>query len=799
MQKTLKFVIIVIFSASLIFFGLVFYIVKNKDTFIPIFIQKLNENIDTPIQIKNVDIEFFESFPNISFILLEIKIQLEKEKIITLKKVSFQCNLYSVLQKQYDIKNIIIKSGSIFINNYAKHPPPKKTFSPKKNTPPLSLGTIFFQNIQIHYKDLEKNIYISWNIRKGKTTFLQMKQDTISLSLSFTGKIKKNTLGENHIWENEGIELSAKQILIIQNTIASIQKLAIETDYSSIQADIIHDTKKTQIDFLSHIPSLKNFIKNIPTNTQNLLKDYKIESEIFLKGSFVSQENKKEIQSTVTFTKIYTSAPDSLWKIHDGYIKSNFFTDFTLPKTHLLSEKITGKLNNSPFTGKIEIHNFENFNTSLEIEGQMKHATQINEFFPLKNMKCTKGNIRYSVCLSKNLVDGNFYPNGEIEFKDIDISLTDPHISVSNGRGVIIFNKKNIAFNELQGNIGKTDINLTGIVRNPFEKKRETILYFSSDYMDIETLLSLKSNDSPKDTSNYTLNRTQKILLSGKIQHIAYHNFHAKNIKIQGNIEHPNSHIYIETTNSMGGSIILKNSIHFNTQPPISYTLEGSMKNIYLDSLFYSCDNFHQNFIQNTHIKGQIDSEFQLSLPMENNWKIETDSLIAFIKIIGKNGELIDFKPMQKLSLFVKEEKLAHITFAKLENQIFIKHKIITIPQMKISSNIKDIFINGTHSFDQKIDYHLQIPILQNKKKDPDAVFGKIEDPEKKSNYLFLKITGSTDNYIINFDSQAIAEKILSDAKEEKKELLDNIHKQKKKKSILLQENEYIDFNNKKE
>ena len=125
-QKILKFVFIFILSTSIIFFGLIFYIVKNKDTFIPLFIQKLNENIDTPIQIKNVDIEVFENFPHISFVLTELKIQLDKEKIIILKKVSFQCNPYNVLQKHYIIKNININSGTIFIDNSSKHSSQKK-------------------------------------------------------------------------------------------------------------------------------------------------------------------------------------------------------------------------------------------------------------------------------------------------------------------------------------------------------------------------------------------------------------------------------------------------------------------------------------------------------------------------------------------------------------------------------------------------------------------------------------------------------------------------------------------------
>ena len=53
-----------------------------------------------------------------------------------------------------------------------------------------------------------------------------------------------------------------------------------------------------------------------------------------------------------------------------------------------------------------------------------------------------------------------------------------------------------------------------------------------------------------------------------------------------------------------------------------------------------------------------------------NNESIDVNS-----KITIEKGELIDFKPLEKLSSYVKLKDLEHIKFSRLENEIKIKIK----------------------------------------------------------------------------------------------------------------------------
>jgi predicted amino acid-binding ACT domain protein len=62
---------------------------------------------------------------------------------------------------------------------------------------------------------------------------------------------------------------------------------------------------------------------------------------------------------------------------------------------------------------------------------------------------------------------------------------------------------------------------------------------------------------------------------------------------------------------------------------------------------------------------------------------------------------------------------------------------------------------------------------------------------------VFLKITGTTDNYAISYDKSAVKKEIISDIKREVRQLKDAFRKKgkKKKKEVELEEEDYFDWN----
>jgi hypothetical protein len=119
---------------------------------------------------------------------------------------------------------------------------------------------------------------------------------------------------------------------------------------------------------------------------------------------------------------------------------------------------------------------------------------------------------------------------------------------------------------------------------------------------------------------------------------------------------------------------------------------------------------------------------------------------------------------------------------------------------MEIKSNVSNISVLGTHSFNQEMDYKLAVPLKNFKKKqDKDEAFGAIEEDNKGNSILFLTVKGTTSNYKIAYDTKRTGKKIKEDLKKEKKEL-EQLFKKKNTEQIESTPNpseyQFFDFEN---
>ena len=86
---------------------------------------------------------------------------------------------------------------------------------------------------------------------------------------------------------------------------------------------------------------------------------------------------------------------------------------------------------------------------------------------------------------------------------------------------------------------------------------------------------------------------------------------------------------------------------------------------------------------------------------------------------------------------------------------------------MEIRSNVSNILISGTHTFDKDIDYHLRVPLKSfiriSKKRD-------YNQNARQGMSLLLKITGNTSDYTISYDTKALKDNFKKDFLDEGEE-----------------------------
>ncbi|MFY8036119.1 MAG: AsmA-like C-terminal region-containing protein, partial [Cyclobacteriaceae bacterium] len=249
---------------------------------------------------------------------------------------------------------------------------------------------------------------------------------------------------------------------------------------------------------------------------------------------------------------------------------------------------------------------------------------------------------------------------------------------------------------------------------------------------------------------------------------------------------------------TMGGKLDLNAIVDAKKTNAIDITSGVKLDGIHIDSVFYVFENFYQKFIEDKHLKGQVYADVNMEMTLTENLKLISKTLIADISTTIKKGELNNFEPLQGLNKYLDDEGLSKLRFADLKNDIHIENETIYIPQMEIKSNVTTLQLSGTHTFDQQINYRVVAPLRNKKKIDPDEAFGAIEETRQGKTQLFLKITGTTDQYKISYDKEAVKKKIVSDLKKEVKELKEafQLKGKKKKKEIELEKDDYFDWEN---
>jgi hypothetical protein len=228
----------------------------------------------------------------------------------------------------------------------------------------------------------------------------------------------------------------------------------------------------------------------------------------------------------------------------------------------------------------------------------------------------------------------------------------------------------------------------------------------------------------------------------------------------------------------------------------IDVMITAKLSGIHVDSAFYVFKNFNQDFIEDKHLKGQANADVMFELSLNEKLKLFPETLIADIRVVVKNGELNNFEPLQKLNKYLDDEGLSRLRFAELKNDIHVENKTVYIPQMEVRSNVTTLQISGTHTFDQQIDYRIITPLKSKRKIDITEATGAMEEQAGQLK-LFLKITGTTDDYKVQYDTEAVRKKIASELKKEVQELKDAFkNKGKTKKKELELSTEEFDWDN---
>jgi len=790
-----------------------------KDRIIRQFVSEANKSLNTPVKIGRINISVFSSFPNLAIVFTDVYIEDSHPgnyPLLTAERISFNLNPIEVWRGNYSIRGLAVSNSE---TNLKINAAGKSNFNIIKESKGEGGGTVKFDlravqlaNTLVNYDDAAANQHHKFSSEKLIASIL-VTGDLYQIEATGDAMTKQIGINRSVFLANKSFTIDTKldydddkkEVLFKPSSLKiSDSEFTVSGDYAFKTKNLINlqaEGKETDIQTLLSL---------MPEATTEKLKKYRSNGNVFFKLSLkgeISQKKSPFISVAFGCTNTTLYHPDYKTQIKhtnlEGSFASSSLTDFS--HARLFLSDVNGELNNQVFKANLSIQDFNNPYVVFDFKGDLDAASIFN-FYPIPELSLVAGFLSADISfegqtsmLKKKATVQKVKTNGAIVMSHLNFAYGSQPVKFTDINGTLQFNNQDLALSNVTGNFENSDFHLNGFFKNII-----TFLLFEdqpigietdlrSNFLDVDQLFAIAFGQEQSDHYRFSISPDVQLNFNCDVKRMKYKRFKPANIKGDLLVKNQVAVSRNIAMNAMGGSLTLNGIVDAKNPKAIDVVSSFKLNGIYVDSVFYVFENFYQDFIQDKHLKGQAFAEVELEMVLNEQLHLIPSTLISDITVAIKNGQLNNFEPMKKLNKYIDDESLSKLRFADLKNEIHIENKTIYLPQMDIKSNATDIRLSGTHTFDQHIDYRVVAPLRGKKKVDPDEAFGAIEDDGSGKPKIFLKISGTTDDYEVTLDKDAVKKKIAGDLKKEVQELKDAFKQKgiKKKKELELSEEEF--------
>ena len=195
--------------------------------------------------------------------------------------------------------------------------------------------------------------------------------------------------------------------------------------------------------------------------------------------------------------------------------------------------------------------------------------------------------------------------------------------------------------------------------------------------------------------------------------------------------------------------------------------LAGGIRDVSLQELFKTYENFGQTMVRHEHLRGALSSEgdMLLSWGLDGSW--HNEHMTASLQTSIAHGELIGFEVFDDVADYLSEHRLIaplvdpedlrrrlqSIQFNPVSQRVEVRQQSVRLPMTVIESSAMNVAVGGTYSFDETIDYTLGFALRDLRAGASDA-FGEMEDDGLGSQF-FLKMQGPIAQPEYKYDREA--------------------------------------------
>lgn len=491
------------------------------------------------------------------------------------------------------------------------------------------------------------------------------------------------------------------------------------------------------------------------------------------------------------------SLPVGNYRIQDFYGKleqyPHAFHDFDgslkITESEIIVSKFDGQIDATDFNfdGKIKNYNLwladkkmgdtqmEFDLTSNEIHFKDLFTYKSENFVPKEyrneDIKQLKVHGRVALHYKDSLQSTDFYLD---EFKG---KMKIHPIKFEQFKGNVHAEKDVLTLNAISGKIGKSNFLVSGkyhLKKNESYKKQGDFLNFQSSYLDFDELLRYQESPTNSEKkvdhdSGFNLFELpfRNIKVNASINHLNYHKYVVKSLQTSMRMKENHTVVFDNLQfNAAGGKVSSKGYLNGSDPKNIYINPSLNIQKVNLDEVLFKFDNFGQDKMVSENVHGLFTGKITGKIALHTDITPKIDESTITMDVAIDNGRLDNFGPMQAMASFFKDKNLTKILFDKLENRLQLQNGKLILPNMLVNSSLGFIELSGSQDMNMNMEYYLRIPLkmvtgvafqkLFGRKKEAVDVNQEDEiiykDPNKKVNYLNLKISGTPENFKISVE-----------------------------------------------
>lgn len=770
LKFSLKFLAVVLGLLFLLSFGGWIYLKQHKADLISYIKTESDKRLNGEVSIGEISISLFHTFPKISISFENVSVRdslwtRHHHDLLSAPRAFASFDFFELVTGHLRISKLILENAEVYLytdstgyNNtsvFRKHPQVANN-----TTGPAHYPNLEMRNSRLIVEKVDKHKFFLFDIHR-----LICRVNTHSDEPQLDLDVNLFTQVKSLIFNREkGSFLEGKTVqgrfLVHFNPGSKV--LQFEKIKLNIDKQVFRSSGKF---FLAEVPALFT----LSLETENL--DYpKVVS--FLTPNIRSKLNQYDISGGIKSVSCSLDGTDTAYKtplirLHVTVKNKSVHT----PITDLERASFTGYFTNElvkglghgddnsvlRFTGlDARWQDMDFHSDSMIIRNLIEPAIrcQVRSVFPLEGLnnllddgsfRFSKGSGKVDLQYSGPLTDGTSTPkllNGSFFMDSASFTYLPRNFNLVNGKGKIRFAASDMFIEDLRANTGSTDLMMNGSMKNILSlmDKGNSALTLDWDIRSNRinlndfksflkkrtgTTMSRKKKKPFLSETLYKITRlmeTSSMQLSLQAKQLLYKKFAATGVRTSLELNDDAINIKSIVLEHAGGTIEASGSLR-NEIASNPFYFKATLKHVNVSTVFNAFNDFGQQAITANNIQGSLDASIDLKGEVTEKVLLIPDSTRGQIDFSLKQGRLIDFEPVQKISETVfKNRNFSDIQFADLHDQFTISGDLITINRMEIRSTVMTMFVEGIYDVKKGADLSIQVPLSNLKNKNGEVL-----------------------------------------------------------------------------